>query len=150
MSTKNQTYYQQDFSHQDLQYYVYENCQFFLCNFERADLRETKFINCRFIEAQAIEGCSFAYAKLKDASFENCMLAMSQFIGADCFGIEFRKCDLKGANFQRANFINRISDTVYFCSVYMTGCNLSYTNFERALLEKCDLYENRWSGANLF
>jgi Uncharacterized low-complexity proteins len=43
-----------------------------------------------------------------------------------------------------------ISDTVYFCSAYMTGCNLSYTNFERALLEKCDLYENRWNGANLF
>ncbi|MCG7489221.1 Qnr family pentapeptide repeat protein [Vibrio sp. Of14-4] len=149
MTIKNKTYRQQDFSHQDLQYAVYEDCQFIQCEFDRADLRNAKFINCRFIEAQALEGSSFFYAKLKDTSFTNCMLAMSQFVGADCFGIEFRKCDLKGANFQRANFINRISDKVYFCSAYITGCNLSYVNLERALLEKCDLYENRWTEANL-
>ena len=86
---------------------------------------------------------------LQDASFNNCMLAMSQFNGADCVGIELRKCDLKGANFQSANFANRVSNTVFFCIAYITGCNLAYTNFERALIEKCDLFENRWSGANL-
>jgi fluoroquinolone resistance protein len=78
------------------------------------------------------------------------MLAMCQFTGADCFGIELRKCDLKGANFQRANFANHISHKAYFCSAFITGCNLIYANFERALLEKCELFENRWNGANLF
>lgn len=150
MSIKNQIYHQQDFSHQDLQQHVYEGCQFINCCFDRSDLRDAKFINCKFIEAQALEGCSFQYANLKDASFENCMLAMNQFVGAECFGIEFRQCDLKGANFQRANFVNRISHSAYFCSAYITGCNLTYANFERTLLEKCELFENRWKGANLF
>jgi fluoroquinolone resistance protein len=31
----------------------------------------------------------------------------------------------------------------------MTGCNLSYANFERQCIEKCDLFENKWVGAHL-
>ncbi|HBC3545691.1 TPA: Qnr family pentapeptide repeat protein, partial [Vibrio parahaemolyticus] len=89
------------------------------------------------------------FANLKDASFTNCMLAMSLFNGANCMGLELRKCDLKGANFQGANFANRVSNTMFFCSAFITGCNLTYCNFERVLLEKCDLFENRWNGANL-
>ncbi|WP_399425480.1 Qnr family pentapeptide repeat protein [Vibrio campbellii] len=143
------TFEQEDFSHQDLQNATFENCRFYQCNFDHADLSDAKFIDCRFIQSSDIEGCSFRYTKLKDASFNNCMLAMSQFNGADCVGIELRKCDLKGANFQSANFANRVSNTVFFCIAYITGCNLAYTNFERALIEKCDLFENRWSGANL-
>ncbi|MHC6529311.1 Qnr family pentapeptide repeat protein [Vibrio proteolyticus] len=143
------TFLKQDFSGQNLQGHTFTNCRFYQCNFRRADLRDTTFTDCRFIEAQAIEGCDFRYAKLKDASFTNCMLAMSLFNGADCMGIELRKCDLKGANFQQANFANRINHTMFFCSAFITGCNLAYTNFERVLLEKCDLFENRWNGANL-
>jgi fluoroquinolone resistance protein len=74
---------------------------------------------------------------------------MASFIGANCLGIELRGCDLKGANFAKASFSNQISHQVYFCSAYITDCNLSYTNFERQRLEKCDLFENRWIGANL-
>jgi len=51
--------------------------------------------------------------------------------------------------FARARFANQVSHTMYFCSAYITGCNLSYTNFERIIIEKCDLFENRWIGANL-
>ncbi|WP_140424861.1 pentapeptide repeat-containing protein, partial [Escherichia coli] len=29
------------------------------------------------------------------------------------------------------------------------GCNLAYSNFKRQCIEKCDLFENRWIGANL-
>jgi fluoroquinolone resistance protein len=76
-------------------------------------------------------------------------MAMSNFEGAECFGAEFRECDLKGANFARARFANQVSHTMYFCSVFITGCNLSYANFERQIIEKCDLFENRWIGANL-
>lgn len=75
---------------------------------------------------------------------------MANFIGANCFGIEFRECDLKGASFVQANFSNQVSHSVYFCSAYITGCNLSYANLERLCIEKCDLFENRWIGANLY
>ena len=145
-----QTYINQDFSKQELHSAVFEACKFYNCSFEYADLREAQFVDCRFIESGAIEGCSFNHANLRDASFKGCQLAMSQFVSAECFGIEMRDCDLKGANFVRANFTNRISHKAYFCSAYITRCNLSYTNFERAVLEKCELFENRWNGAHLF
>jgi fluoroquinolone resistance protein len=38
---------------------------------------------------------------------------------------------------------------MFFCSAYITGCNLSYANFERQCIEKCDLFENRWISTNL-
>lgn len=74
---------------------------------------------------------------------------MSSFIGANCLGIEFRECDLKGADFSKVSFENQMSRKVYFCSAYITGCNLSYANFSGVRIEECDLFENRWIGANL-
>ncbi len=38
---------------------------------------------------------------------------------------------------------------MYFCSAFISGCNLSYANMERVCLEKCELFENRWIGTNL-
>lgn len=143
------TFRDHDFSHQDLQTTVFEQCHFYNCKFDHADLRDAVFLECKFIEVQAITGCSFNYASLQDASFTSCMLAMSTFNGANCLGIEMRKCDMKGVNFFRANFANRVSQSAYFCSAYITGCNLSYANFEQVTLEKCELFENRWNEANL-
>ncbi|OWO71700.1 hypothetical protein B2J71_19330, partial [Vibrio cholerae] len=54
-------------------------------------------VDCSFIERGELEGCDFSYSDLRDASFKNCSLSMSYFKGANCFGIEFRECDLKGA-----------------------------------------------------
>lgn len=149
MNVRDKVYRHHDFSNQELQQAVFENCQFILCDFSRADLTDAKFDRCKFIETSDLEGCQFDYATLKDASFSNCQLAMCNFEGADCFGIELRDCDLKGANFQRARFANQVSHSVYFCSAFITGCNLSYANLERLVLEKCELFENRWIGANL-
>ncbi|PQK38574.1 hypothetical protein C5Y86_27370, partial [Escherichia coli] len=63
--------------------------------------------------------------------------------------IELRECDLKGANFSRANFANQVSNRMYFCSAFITGCNLSYANMERVCLEKSELFANRWIGTHL-
>ena len=76
-------------------------------------------------------------------------LAMANFSNANCYGIEFRACDLKGANFSRTNFALQVSNRMYFCSAFISGCNLSYANMERVCLEKCELFENRWIGTNL-
>ncbi|WP_394246393.1 Qnr family pentapeptide repeat protein [Vibrio profundi] len=138
-----------DFSKQDLANANFKRCKFYLCDFSRADLREAKFDDCSFIEQGAIEGCDFEYADLRDASFKDCQLSMANFKGANAFGIELRKCDLKGANFAQVNFVNYISSKVYFCSAFITGSNLSYANFEKQCLEKCELFENKWRGANL-
>lgn len=98
------------------------------------NLRDAQFIGCTFIESNDFEGCNFIYADLRDASFMNCMLSLANFQGANCFGLELRECDLKGANFSEASFVNHVSNKMYFCSAYITGCNLSYANFDKQCL----------------
>ncbi|MGD8109297.1 Qnr family pentapeptide repeat protein [Vibrio sp. NTOU-M3] len=149
MKTDKQTYEREDFSHQDLEGVCFIQCRFYCCDFSRANLRDAQFINCSFVNSGSIEGCHFQYTDLRDASFKGCQLSMANFSGANCFGIEFRECDLKGASFLKAQFVNQISHHAYFCSAYITCCNLSYTNFERQCIEGCELFENRWIGANL-
>jgi fluoroquinolone resistance protein len=75
---------------------------------------------------------------------------MSNFKGAKCFSIEFRDCDLKGADFMQATYSNQVISRMYFCSAFITGCNLSYANYRRQCIEKCDLFVNRWIGTNLY
>lgn len=139
-----------NFTDQDMSNLHFIQCKFYNCIFTHADLSDCHFVDCSFVEPGAVSGVNFEYVNLQDASFKNCQLAMASFKGANCFGAEFRNCDLKGANFYKASFANQISRQVYFCSVYITGCNLSYANFERQHIEKCDLFENKWTGANLY
>ncbi|CDH30849.1 Uncharacterized low-complexity protein [Xenorhabdus bovienii str. Intermedium] len=47
-------------------------------------------------------------------------------------------------DFRGASFMNRVSANIQFCSAYITKSNLSYTNFADVILEKCELWENRW------
>ncbi|CAK1839413.1 hypothetical protein VCRA2122O12_10175 [Vibrio crassostreae] len=134
MDTNNSTYHHHSFAQQDLSELTFTACTFIRCDFRRSNLRDATFINCKFIEQGDIEGCHFDVADLRDASFQNCQLAMANFSNANCYGIELRECDLKGANFTRTNFANQVSNRMYFCSAYITGCNLSYANFEQACL----------------
>ena len=147
--SSNKTFHEHDFSKQNLQEQMFENCEFYHCDFSHADLKDAKFINCKFIESGDTVGCQFKYADLRDSSFKSCKLGMANFMGANAFGAEFRECDLQGASFVKTSFVNQISRQSYFCSVYITGCNLAYTDFEKQCIEKCDLFENRWTGANL-
>jgi len=149
MSEDYEVFNEIDFSNQDLSESHFKRCKFYRCDFGSANLREARFVDCIFIKQGGIEGCHFNYSDLRDSSFINCQLSMSNFTGAKCFGVEFKDCDLKGANFILATFSNQVSNRMYFCSAYITGCNLSYVNFERQCIEKCDLFENKWIGANL-
>ncbi|PSW56272.1 Qnr family pentapeptide repeat protein [Photobacterium leiognathi] len=142
-------YQSEYFSGQDLSEAIFENCQFYRCDFSRANLLEASFVGCSFIEAGDEQGANFSYAKLKDASFKNCNLSMANFRYAQCFGIEMRGSNLQGADFQYASFSNYITQNTFFSSAYITGCNLRYSNFEDVKLEQCELFENRWNGANL-
>lgn len=99
MDTNNSTYHHHSFAQQDLSEMTFTSCTFIRCDFRRSNLRDATFINCKFIEQGDIEGCRFDVADLRDASFQNCQLAMANFSNANCYGIELRDCDLKGANF---------------------------------------------------
>ena len=63
--------------------------------------------------------------------------------------MEIRECRAQGADFRGASFMNMITSRTWFCSAYITKSNLSYANFAKVVLEKCELWENRWHGAQV-
>ncbi|MGF1680315.1 Qnr family pentapeptide repeat protein [Photobacterium minamisatsumaniensis] len=144
-----QTFTDHSFSKENLTQATFEDCQFIRCDFTRVDLTETRFDHCQFIERGELDGCLFHYAQLKEASFKACDLSMADFSGAEMFGVEIRDSQLKGTIFSRARFANYITHNTFFCSAFITRCNLSYADFEDIKLEECELFENRWTGANL-
>ncbi|MCT8344252.1 MULTISPECIES: Qnr family pentapeptide repeat protein [Photorhabdus] len=128
---------------------VIENSKFLNCDFSGADLSETQFIGCQFYDQESQMGCNFSHAVLKDASFKSCDLSMVNFRNANALGIEIRECRAQGSDFRGTSFVNMISSRVWFCRAYITKSNLSYANFSKVILEKCELWENRWNGANI-
>ncbi len=74
---------------------------------------------------------------------------MADFRHASALGLEIRECRAQGADFRGASFMNMITSRTWFCSAYITKSNLSYANFAKVVLEKCELWENRWHGAQV-
>ncbi|MGS0825217.1 Qnr family pentapeptide repeat protein [Shewanella sp. 0m-8] len=149
MHAVDQIFNDEDFSDQDLQDARFERCSFYQCRFNHSDLTDAQFIHCKFIVPGEDKGCDFSYATLTNASFKHCNLSMAIFKGARCYGLEMRESNLQGSDFSRASFANYITSKSYFCSAYITNCNLAYADFGGMLLEECELFDNRWRGANL-
>ncbi len=147
---KNQIFTDQRFSQQNtLAGEIFHDCHFLRCHFDSTDLSETAFVNCIFYDDESQKGCSFQHAQLKDASFKNCDLTMADFKNIQALGLEMRECKATGADFAGANFMNMITARTWFCSAFLTKNNFSYANFSKVILEKCELWENRWTGANM-
>ncbi|WOT04738.1 Qnr family pentapeptide repeat protein [Shewanella youngdeokensis] len=149
MQVLKKVFIDEDFTQQDLQGAKFEHCEFQRCRFNHCDLTDAIFLHCKFIVIGEDEGCDFSFATLNSASFKHCNLSMSLFNGARCFGIEMRECNLQGCDFGRTSFANYITAKSYFCSAYITACNLVYADLHGVLLEECELFDNRWRGANL-
>lgn len=128
---------------------VVENGQFINCDFSGVDLTDTRFIHCQFYDRESEQGCNFSRATLRDASFKHCDLSMNTFRSAQALGIEISECRAQGADFRGTSFMNMITTKSWFCSAFITKTNLSYANFSKAVLEKCELWENRWVGTNV-
>lgn len=126
-----------------------ESCNFFNCDFSGTDLSGTEFTGCRFYDRESQKGCNFSRANLKDAIFKDCDLSMADFRNASALGIEIRGCCAQGSDFRGASFMNMITTRSWFCSAYITKTNLSYANFSKVIMEKCELWENRWTGTQI-
>ncbi|MBL5882458.1 Qnr family pentapeptide repeat protein [Lelliottia aquatilis] len=126
-----------------------ENGTFQNCDFSGVDLTGTEFIGCQFYDRESQQGGNFSRAILKDAVFKSCDLTMADFRNASALGIEIRECRAQGADFRGTSFMNMITSRTWFCSAYITKSNLSYANFSKVVLEKCELWENRWNGAHI-
>lgn len=128
---------------------VVENTRFINCDFSGCDLTDTRFLHCQFYDRESEQGCNFSRAILKDASFKHCDISMNNFRSIDALGMEISECRAQGADFRGASFMNMITTKSWFCSAFITKTNLSYANFSKVVLEKCELWENRWVGTNV-
>ncbi len=146
---KNQVFSEQRFNQKQFSGEEIHDCKFLRCCFDSIDLSETTFVNCIFYDDEMQKGCSFQNAQLKDASFKHCDLTMADFKNIQALGLEIRECKATGADFNGASFMNMITTRSWFCSAFMTKNNFSYANFSKVILEKCELWENRWTGANV-
>ncbi|MBN8791785.1 MAG: Qnr family pentapeptide repeat protein [Stenotrophomonas nitritireducens] len=122
---------------------------FLNCDFSGADLTGAEFVNCVFYDAGTQAGCRFNGAQLKEASFRQCDLSLCRFAFAKALGLEIVGCRAQGADFSNASFMNQITARTWFCSAFIKQSNLSYADFSGVALEKCELSENRWVGANV-
>ncbi|MGG6686541.1 UNVERIFIED_CONTAM: pentapeptide repeat-containing protein, partial [Salmonella enterica subsp. enterica serovar Weltevreden] len=52
----------------------------------------------------------------------------------------------QGADFRGANVMNMVATRSWCCSAYMSETNRGDANFSRVIVEKCELWENRWKG----
>ena len=59
------------------------------------------------------------------------------------------ECRAQGADFSNASFMNQITARSWFCSAVIRQSNLAYADFSGVTLEKCELPDNRWTGANV-
>lgn len=123
--------------------------QFHECDFSGADLTATEFINCSFYDSESRTGCRFNGATLKEASFRQCDISLCHFTFIKALGLEISECRAQGADFSNASFINQITARTSFCSAFIKKSNLRYADFSRVTLEKCELWENCWEGANV-
>ncbi|MGX9721446.1 Qnr family pentapeptide repeat protein [Stenotrophomonas acidaminiphila] len=125
------------------------NTHFRNCDFSAADLSGAEFVNCVFYDADTQAGCRFNGAQLKEARFRQCDLSLCVFAFAKGLGLEIIECRAQGADFSNASFMNQITARTGFCSAIIRQSNLSYADFSGVTLEKCELPDNRWVGANV-
>lgn len=118
-----------------------ENAIFRNCDFSGTDLTSSEFNGCQFYDRESQQGGNFNRAQLKDAIFKSCDLSMADFRHSNALGIEIRECRVQGADFRGASFMNMITTRTWFCCAYITKSNLSYANFSKVVLEKCELWE---------
>ncbi len=146
---KSEVFTKQKFALNELTGNAISDCKFISCDFSRADLTDTVFKNCQFYDYESQTGCDFTRSVIKDARFIGCDISMCSFQLAEALGIEIRECRAQGADFRGSSFMNKITERTWFCSAFIIKSNLSYANFSKVMLEKCELWENRWTGANV-
>lgn len=132
----------------------FSNCRIARCRLAHADLREARFDNCGFADAERKTGLTVAFSDLEQAVFANCDLTLSLFDRSSLFGIEMRNCNLRGARFTKADFSKSYGRKVVRSSATFRDCNLELADLSGArlsecVLSECDLRDADLTGADL-
>ena len=115
----NCTFYSSDLSHVNFEKCVFDGCDFSLAKLKETVFMDVRFVNCKllglhfddcndFILTMSFESCllklsSFYKLQLKKTKFENCNLQETDFSEADLSGSFFENCDLQKAIFDHTN-----------------------------------------------
>ena len=146
---RDKTFRQHRFEADEVAGQQFERCLFLACDFSWLDLRECRFVDCRFYDREEELTCQLQGCDLREASFLRCDLTLANLSRSECLGLEMRDCQAMGIDLSQASFANRITPSSYFCEAYLTGNNFSFANLASCLLERCELHGNRWQNANL-
>lgn len=130
-----------DFTGEDLNGALFDTCSLIRSCFKQCDLRNARFIDCKFYAAQE-PGVEFSYSNLREARFVHCDLTTAQFGNIKGYDLTLKDCQLTGADFAKADFRLPVGQ-IDLASLTMTGCNFSYGNLSHCFLKGAVLTENR-------
>lgn len=116
------------------------------------------------IKGGMLEGASLRSISLKNVVLEGCRLLNCHLEKGDFTDVRFQACDFSGSNFTNASFgrcewLNTKALGTIFCDnmimhTTVQGCNLQYTNWDGARLDKVailnsNLSDTQITGCNL-
>lgn len=107
--------------------------------FERADLRDTRFVDCTFPNAR------FAAAKLGLTLMRGC-----KFIEAEMEDLVAENCDFSEADFSRANLMRTSAQKCLFIRTTLDGANARKMDLTNSCLQKASIRGTDFRGSNCF
>tara|TARA_B110000211_G_C14083111_1_gene555490 strand:- start:1465 stop:2031 length:567 start_codon:yes stop_codon:yes gene_type:complete len=134
-----------DYSIKQFEKGEYEFCVFSNCNFNKADLTESKFIDCSFSDCNFSE-VNIAGTAFQDARFIDCKLMGIGFENCNDFGfeVEFTDCILNYASFHKMRLIK-----TEFKNSKLIDVDFSESNLSGAVFSNCDLGNALFDKTNL-
>lgn len=115
------------------------DCRFVRCRFAHADLRETTFERCSFLDVANHGGVQIAFSRLDEARLVACELSFSDFDRTSLYDIRAEQCALRGARFHKADFGRSFGRNVIRSAATFRACNLQLADLSEAKLAGCDL-----------
>jgi fluoroquinolone resistance protein len=128
---------------------TFARCHFIRCRFSHADLRDTAFNECQFLDRADTTGCIFTFSDLRQARFLKCDLSLCEIDRSDLFSIEMDACNLRGARLHRIDFSHAYSRKVVRTRATFRGCNLELVDLAEVRMAECDLTASRFREADL-
>lgn len=141
------SFYDADFSGQDLAQVQltdreFIDCNFTGCNLRAANLDYSVFRNCQFNDTASEHAADLSQASLRETLFSHCNLTVVDFIRCKGYDLTFEHCQLQGADLSKSDFRMPIANAE-LAALSLKDCNFSYGNLSNNYLVGCALTDSR-------
>ena len=120
------------------------------CRFANVDMRDAIFEDCSFIDDAGHTGAQFAFSRLDQARFRRCELSFAKIDRSTLFGVEFDACNMRGAEFHKADFSRTFGRKLVKTAATLRGCNLEFADLNGVRMPDCELSNSNFREAVLF